>query len=93
MTAGLLDWGHGPDPPDRLCPADPLPELDEFLSLFRFKFRRPEGRRAAERYLLELLTEHPNKNCGTLAAVVWDETDLNRHRVQILRALPTGVGV
>ena len=92
------------------APAEPLPELDEFLSLFQFKFRRPEGRRAAERYLLGLLTEHPNKNCDTLAAVVpgtseqrlqglltdmvWDEADLNRQRVQIMRALPTeGDGV
>ena len=87
------------------APAKPLPELDEFLSLFQFKFRRLEGRQAAERYLTGLLTEHPNKNCDTLAAIVpgtseqrlqglltdmlWDEDDLNRQRAQILRALPT----
>ena len=87
------------------APTEPLPELDEFLSLFQFKFRRLEGRQAAERYLMGLLTEHPNKNCDTLAAVVpgtseqrlqglltdmiWDEADLNRQRVQVMWALPT----
>jgi SRSO17 transposase len=51
------------------------------------------------------LTEHPNKNCDTLAQVVpdtseqslqglltamlWDEDDLNQQRVQTLLALPT----
>jgi SRSO17 transposase len=86
-------------------PTEPMPELDEFLSLFQFKFRRLEGRQAAERYLTGLLTEHPNKNCDTLAAVVpgtseqrlqglltdmvWDEADLNRQRVQLMCALPT----
>jgi SRSO17 transposase len=56
------------------------------------------------------LTEHPNKNCDTLAAVVpgtseqqlqglltdmvWDEVDLTRQRVAILKALRTeGDGV
>lgn len=87
------------------APSEPLPELDEFLSLFQFKFRRREGRQAAERYLAGLLTEHPNKNCDTLAAVVpgtseqrlqglltdmvWDENDLNRQRVHLMQALPT----
>lgn len=87
------------------APTEPLPELDEFLSLFQFKFRRREGRQAAERYVMGLLTEHPNKNCDTLAAVVpstseqrlqglltdmvWDEGDLNRQRVQVMWALPT----
>ncbi|HEV3498236.1 MAG TPA: IS701 family transposase [Actinomycetes bacterium] len=52
-----------------------------------------------------MFTEHPNKNCDTIAQVVpgtseqslqglltamrWDEDDLNRQRVQTLLALPT----
>jgi SRSO17 transposase len=52
-----------------------------------------------------MLTEHPNKNCDTVAQVVpdtseqslqglrtamlWDEDDLNRQRVQTMLALPT----
>lgn len=87
------------------APEDPIPELDEFLSLFQFKFPRRESREAAERYLTGLLTEHPNKNCDTLAAVVpgtseqqlqglltdmvWDESDLTRQRVRVMTALPT----
>jgi len=33
-------------------------------------FLRSERRHACERYLTGLLTEHPNKNCDTLAQVV-----------------------
>ena len=82
------------------APETPLPELDEFLGLFQFKFRRRESREATERYLTGLLTEHPNKNCDTLAAVVpghqraaiaglltdmvWDEVDMTRQRVASL---------
>jgi hypothetical protein len=39
-----------------------LPELQEFLSAFQVRFRRPEGREALERYTTGLLTELPNKN-------------------------------
>ncbi len=79
------------------APSEPIPELDEFLSDFRIRFQRREGRTAMERYLTGLLTEHPNKNCDTLAAVVpgtseqqlqglltqmaWDAQALNRQRV------------
>jgi SRSO17 transposase len=92
------------------APSEPIPELDEFLKLFEFKFHRRESRIAAERYLTGLLTEHPNKNCDTLAAVVpgtseqqlqglltqmvWDEADLSRQRVTVLKRLRTeGDGV
>ena len=51
-------------------PSTPLPELAEFLEPFRVHFQRSEGRQALERYLTGLLTEHPNKNCDTLAQVV-----------------------
>ncbi len=87
------------------APEEPIPELDEFLALFQFKFHRRESRQATERYLTGLLTEHPNKNCDTLAAVVpgtseqqlqglltdmvWDEVDLTRQRVKVMCDLPT----
>jgi SRSO17 transposase len=87
------------------APEEPIPELDEFLALFQFKFRRRESRQATERYLTGLLTEHPNKNCDTLAAVVpgtseqqlqglltdmvWNELDLTRQRVKVMCELPT----
>jgi SRSO17 transposase len=87
------------------APAEPLPALAQFLAPFRVHFARREGPQALERYLTGLLTEHPNKNCDTLAQVVpgtseqslqglltamaWDEDDLNRQRVQHLLTLPT----
>ena len=87
------------------APSTPLPELAEFLAPFRVLFTRSEGPAALERYLTGLLTEHPNKNCDTLAQVVpgtseqslqglltamaWDEEDLNRQRVERLLRLGT----
>jgi SRSO17 transposase len=87
------------------APSEPLPELDEFLKPFHALFRRRESQAAMERYLTGLLTEHPVKNCDTLAEIVpgtneqqlqglltqmvWDETALNQRRVQIMRALRT----
>jgi SRSO17 transposase len=86
------------------APRTPLPELSESLAPFRVHFQRSEGPQALERYLTGLLTEHPNKNCDTIARVVpgtseqrlqglltamaWDEDDLNRQRVERLLALP-----
>jgi len=87
------------------APNEPMPELVEFLAQFHVHFNRRESRHAAERYLTGLLTEHPNKNCDTLASVVpqtseqslqglltamdWDENDLNQQRVKVMRDLPT----
>jgi len=87
------------------APTEPLPELAEFLEPFHVQFARSEGRHALERYLTGLLTEHPHKNCDTLAQIVpgtseqqlqglltamdWDEDDLNRQRVQRMGTLPT----
>src|SRR5829696_426091 len=87
------------------APTTPLPELGEFLAPFRVVFARREGPAALERYCTGLLTEHPNKNCDTLAqlvpgtseqrlqglltAMAWDEDDLNRQRVGVMAALPT----
>ncbi len=82
-----------------------MPALDEFLRPFHVHFARSEATHALERYLTGMLTEHPNKNCDTLARVVpgtseqslqglltamrWDADDLNQQRVQDLLALPT----
>jgi SRSO17 transposase len=82
-----------------------LPELQAFLGAFQVRFRRPEGRKALERYTTGLLTELPNKNCDTLAQAVpgsheqrlqefltnmqWDEEDLNRQRVRKMIAEAT----
>jgi SRSO17 transposase len=87
------------------APSTPLPELAEFLAPFRVAFARREGPAALERYCTGLLTEHPNKNCDTLAqlvpgtseqrlqglltAMAWDEDDLNRQRVGVMAGLPT----
>jgi SRSO17 transposase len=87
------------------APSEPLPELDEFLKPFQALFRRRESQTAMERYLTGLLTEHPAKNCDTLAEIVpgtteqqlqglltqmiWDEAALNQRRVQIMRTLKT----
>jgi len=92
------------------APNEPMPELAEFLAQFQVHFNRRESRHATERYLTGLLTEHPNTNCDTLASIVpqiseqslqglvtvmaWNEHDLNRQRVQVMRTLPTeGNGV
>src|SRR5919106_2661012 len=82
-----------------------LPELEEFLSTFQVRFRRPEGAEALERYMTGRLTELPTKNCDTMAEAVpgtseqclqefltnmqWDEQDLNRQRVEKLIAEAT----
>src|SRR3954466_5865234 len=87
------------------APTEAMPELAAFLAPFRAQFIRPEGSAALERYCTGLLTEHPNKNCDTLAqlvpgtseqrlqglltAMAWDEDDLNRQRVEFMAALPT----
>src|SRR5262249_43739174 len=86
------------------APVAPLPELAEFLRPFHVQFKRAEGRHSLERYLTGLLTEHPNKNCDTMADIVpgtneqrldnlltglaCDEEDLNRQRVQGMLTLP-----
>jgi len=88
-----------------LAPRQPLPALEEFLRPFHVHFARSEATHALERYLTGMFTQHPNKNCDTLAQVVpdtseqslqglltamlWDHDDLNQQRVQTLLALPT----
>jgi len=83
----------------------PPPELAEFLAPFVVHFAQRPSARVLERYVAGLLTEHPNKNCDTLAQVVpgtseqqlqhlltdmaWDAGDLNRQRVARMLALAT----
>ena len=87
------------------APSAPLPELAEFLAPFRLEFTFNRSFTSLERYLTGLLTEHPHKNCDTMAQVVpgttqqnlqylltdlvWDEQALNRQRIQCLLAWPT----
>src|SRR5215212_5282155 len=88
-----------------LAPTVSMPELDEYLRPFHVHFARSEATHALERYLTGMLTEHPNKNCDTLACVVpdtseqslqglltnmrWDEADLNAQRVKAMLELDT----
>src|SRR5215510_3911045 len=58
-----------------LAPGQPMPALDEFLRPFHVHFARSEATHALERYLTGMLTEHPNKNCDTLAQVVPGTTE------------------
>jgi SRSO17 transposase len=82
-----------------------MPALDEFLRPLHVHFARSEATHALERYLTGMFTQHPNKNCDTIASVVpdtseqslqglltnmlWDEDDLNQQRVEQLLRLPT----
>ena len=82
-----------------------MPALEEYLRPFHVHFARSEATHALERYLTGMLTEHPNKNCDTLAQVVpdtseqslqglltsmlWDHDDLNSQRVKAMLQLPT----
>jgi SRSO17 transposase len=92
------------------APQAPLPALAEFLAPFRVHFAQANSATNLERYVTGLLNEHPNKNCDTMASVVpgtnqqrlhhllaemvWDETDLNRQRVEQMLALASsGDGV
>jgi hypothetical protein len=52
------------------APSTPLPELINCLQPFQDLFHRRENRTALERYLTGLLSDHPHKNCDTLASVM-----------------------
>src|SRR5262245_30551282 len=87
------------------APRTPLPELAEFLAPLRVQFTQEPSAETLRQYLTGLLTEHPNKNCDTLATVVpetneqqfqhllttmvWDECSLNRQRIAQMQALPS----
>jgi SRSO17 transposase len=87
------------------APRTPLPELAEFLAPLRVHFTQGPSAETLRQYLTGLLSEQPNKNCDTLAAVVpetseqqlqhlltdmvWDEAALNRQRIAQMQALPS----
>jgi SRSO17 transposase len=87
------------------APRAPLPELAEFLAPLRVHFAQGPSAETLRQYLTGLLSEHPNKNCDTLAEVVletteqqfhhlltdmvWDETALNHQRIAQMQALPS----
>ena len=80
-----------------------LPELEEFLEEVGIDLGDKRRERAMERYMTGLLTDHPNKNCETIAEVVpgtneqrlqalltsmeWDEWELNRRRVGVMKGM------
>ncbi len=86
-------------------PQSPLPELAEFLAPLRVHFTQGPSAETLRQYVSGLLSEHPNKNCDTLAAVmpemseqqlqylltdmVWDEEALNRQRIAQMLSLPS----
>jgi SRSO17 transposase len=85
------------------APRAPLPELAEFLAPLRVQFTQGPSGETLRQYLTGLLSEHPNKNCDTLARIVpetnqqqfqhlltdmvWDETALNRQRIAQMQTL------
>jgi SRSO17 transposase len=87
------------------APRAPLPELAEFLASLRVHFTQGPSAETLRQYLTGLLSEHPNKNCDTLAAVVpetnqqqfhhlltdmvWEETARNRQRSAQMQTLPS----
>src|SRR5712691_4880268 len=87
------------------APRAPLPELAEFLAPLRVHFTQGPSAETLRQYLTGLLSEHPNKNCDTLAEVVpetnqqqfnhlltdmvWDENALNQQRIVQMRTRPS----
>jgi SRSO17 transposase len=86
------------------APRAPMPELAEFLAPLRVQFTQGPSTETLRQYLTGLLTEHPNKNCDTLATIVpetseqqfqylltdmvWEEGALNRQRIAQMQTLP-----
>lgn len=48
----------------------PLPELAAFLAPLRVEFTQAPSAETLRQYVTGLPSEHPNKNCDTLAAIV-----------------------
>jgi SRSO17 transposase len=85
------------------APSTPMPELAEFLAPFRVHFVQCNSADNLERYLTGLLSEHPQKNCDTMASIVpgtnpqrlnnlltgilWEQDDLNRQRIEQMLGL------
>src|SRR5215210_3424977 len=87
------------------APRTPLLELAEFLAPLRVQFTQGPSAETLRQYVTGLLSEHPNKNCDTLAEVVpetseqqlqylltdmvWDEQALNRQRIAQMLTVPS----
>ena len=87
------------------APRTPLPELAEFVAPLRVQCTQGPGAETLRPYLTGVLSEHPHKNCDTLAEIVpetteqqfhplltdmvWDEDRLNRPRIAQRRTLPS----
>lgn len=87
------------------APSEPMPELADFLAQFRIQFRQERSFETFRCYLTGLLTDHPNKNCDTIASIipgtneqqlnhltstmVWDHDDLNSQRIEACLAMQT----
>jgi SRSO17 transposase len=81
------------------APEEPLDELMTYLNAVGIAFGDKRRDHAMERYVTGLLTDHPNKNCDTLGAVLagtneqrlqallttmaWDETEANQKRIEV----------
>src|SRR3989442_6944528 len=63
------------------APRVPLPQLAEFLAPLRVHFTQGPGAETLRRYLTGLLSQHPNKNCDTLAGVVPEPTQQHRNHL------------
>jgi len=87
------------------APEEPLAELMTFLNKVGIEFGDKRRDRSMERYVTGLLTDHPNKNCDTLAEILpgtneqrlqallttvdWDETEANKKRVKMMKGMKT----
>jgi SRSO17 transposase len=91
-------------------PREPNPELRTFLTQIVPGLGDIRRDQTLQSYLDGMLTDHPNKNCDTLAQIVpatseqrlqglltttrWDETEVNRRRVNVMKEMETeGDGV
>jgi SRSO17 transposase len=61
------------------APRAPLPELAEFLAPLRVHFTQAPSAETLRQYLTGLLSEHPNKNCDTLAEIVPETNEQQFH--------------
>lgn len=86
-------------------PREPNPELRKFLEQIVPGLGDIRRDQSLQSYIDGMLTDHPNKNCDTLAQIVpetseqrlqglltttrWDETEVNRRRVKVMRGMET----
>jgi SRSO17 transposase len=86
-------------------PREMKPELQRFLAQIVPGLGDTRRDETFHSYMSGLLSDHPNKNCDTLAHIVpetseqrlqgllttmrWDETQVNQRRVQVMTALAT----